>query len=207
MKKFLGIVVLGLILFLTSSNKSFAIQGGYGELKLSNKVVDVFIKYIKGKSSKAPYIFAVALDGLEYQYWYCPAGLNNCRGGSPEAVIKDCEKYSRKYGSGAKCGVFAHNRTIKWNNGINPGKGKESKINSRWSDEEILAKLTELGFLGEATSSTESKDNTLEQSEETTQTNSNSNISQQLKSLNELYKSGALTKEEFKKAKKKILNN
>ena len=119
MKKLLGIVVLGLILFLTSSNISFAIQGGYGELKLSNKVLDVFIKYIKGKHSKAPYIFAVALDGLEYQYWYCSAGLNNCRGGSPKGVIKDCEKYSRKYGSGAKCAVFAHNRIIKWNNGIN----------------------------------------------------------------------------------------
>ena len=38
-------------------------------------------------------------------------------------------------------------------------------------------------------------------------TNSNSsNIVDQLNSLNELYKSGVLTKEEFEKAKKKILN-
>ena len=34
----------------------------------------------------------------------------------------------------------------------------------------------------------------------------NSNISDQLKTLTELYKSGALTKEEFEKAKSKILN-
>jgi multidrug resistance efflux pump len=34
----------------------------------------------------------------------------------------------------------------------------------------------------------------------------NSNISKQLKTLNNLYKSGALTKEEFEKAKKKLLN-
>ena len=34
----------------------------------------------------------------------------------------------------------------------------------------------------------------------------NSNIVDQLNSLNELYKSGVLTKEEFEKAKKKILN-
>ena len=33
-----------------------------------------------------------------------------------------------------------------------------------------------------------------------------SNLSEQLKKLNDLYKSGALTKEEFKKAKLKILN-
>ena len=31
-------------------------------------------------------------------------------------------------------------------------------------------------------------------------------IVKQLKDLNELYKSGALTKEEFEKAKKKLLN-
>ena len=42
--------------------------------------------------------------------------------------------------------------------------------------------------------------------EEVKQTDSNNNISQQLKDLNELYKSGALTKEEFEKAKKKLLN-
>ncbi len=34
----------------------------------------------------------------------------------------------------------------------------------------------------------------------------NKNIVDQLNSLNELYKSGVLTKEEFEKAKKKILN-
>ena len=36
--------------------------------------------------------------------------------------------------------------------------------------------------------------------------NEASNIVDQLNSLNELYKSGVLTKEEFEKAKKKILN-
>ena len=36
---------------------------------------------------------------------------------------------------------------------------------------------------------------------------SNNNISQQLKDLNEMYKSGILTKEEFEKAKKKTLDN
>ena len=41
---------------------------------------------------------------------------------------------------------------------------------------------------------------------EETQNDSNNNISQQLKDLNEMYKSGALTKKEFEKAKKKLLN-
>ena len=39
-----------------------------------------------------------------------------------------------------------------------------------------------------------------------TQTDSNNSLSQQIKDLNEMYKSGALTKEEFEKAKKKLLN-
>ena len=37
-------------------------------------------------------------------------------------------------------------------------------------------------------------------------TDDSNNITQQLKDLNEMYKSGALTKEEFEKAKKKLLN-
>ena len=41
---------------------------------------------------------------------------------------------------------------------------------------------------------------------EPTQTDDGNNITQQLKDLNEMYKSGALTKEEFTKAKKKLLN-
>ena len=39
-----------------------------------------------------------------------------------------------------------------------------------------------------------------------TETKSNDDLTQQLMNLNELYKSGALTKEEFEKAKKKLLN-
>ena len=37
-------------------------------------------------------------------------------------------------------------------------------------------------------------------------TGSSKNVTQQIKELNELYESGVLTKEEFEKAKKKLLN-
>ena len=46
----------------------------------------------------------------------------------------------------------------------------------------------------------------IEETIETTQTDDGNNITQQLKDLKELYDSGALTKQEFKKAKKKLLN-
>ena len=42
--------------------------------------------------------------------------------------------------------------------------------------------------------------------EEVKQTDDSNDIVQQIKDLNEMYKSGALTKEEFEKAKKKLLN-
>ena len=48
-------------------------------------------------------------------------------------VKKSKKKYTRK-------------ENWKWKNGINPAKGKASTFNSKWSDQEMLAKLTELGF-------------------------------------------------------------
>ena len=57
-------------------------------------------------------------------------------------------------------------------------------------------KLTELGFLGEATS-TEGK----------VSTTNKGNTVEQLETLSKLYESGNLTKEEFDAAKKKILND
>ncbi len=188
MKKLLAIVVLGLLL---SGNAYAAKKWGKGELKLSPLVTEKFIEYIKGNQSKAPYLFSVSIDGSEYQYYYCGAGLNNCRGGD-EHILEQCEKYSK----GVKCFLFARNRTIKWKNGINPGKGKASTINSKWSDEEIIAKLTELGFLGEATST-----------EEKISTTNKGNTVEQLETLTKLYESGNLTKEEFDAAKKKVLSD
>ena len=150
MKKLLGIVVLGLLL----STNAFAVKKwGEGELKLSPKVTNAFIKYIKGSHSESPYLFAVSKDGLEFQYYYCSQGLNNCSGGDTP-ILKECKNYS----NGVECSLFARNRIIKWKNGINPGKGKESKIYSKWSDSEIKAKLTELGFLGGETKKIEKKE-------------------------------------------------
>ena len=48
--------------------------------------------------------------------------------------------------TGKECKAFARQRTIKWKTDLNPGKGKVSMINSRWSDQEIRDKLKELGF-------------------------------------------------------------
>ena len=50
------------------------------------------------------------------------------------------------------------------------------------------------------------KELTIKPKEEVKQTDDSNDIIQQLKDLNEMYKSGTLTKEEFEKVKKKLLN-
>ena len=62
------------------------------------------------------------------------------------------------------------------------------------SDAEIKAKLTELGFMSGSDSAS-------------TFDSSDPDVVKKLKALKKLYDDGALTKEDFEKAKKKVLNN
>ena len=147
MKKLLGILAINLILCNTSIAASF----GFGELKMEDWAVNYFIEYIRGKHARAPGNFVIAEDSSQAIYSYCSAGPGNCRSGDLlRRIIKICEKEATR---GAKCYQFARGRTVKWDNGINKGK-KESRIDSKWSKAEVVAKLTELGFLGGTTGTT-----------------------------------------------------
>ena len=128
-------------------NAQAASKWGKGELQLDDFVVEKFIEYLRGNTSTSPHLFAVSIDGLGYNYYFCTQGTG-CEGGG-EQILEECSKYSKDI----ECFLFARKRTIKWKNDINPGKGKASTIKSKWSDAEIRAKLTELGFLGGSTSS------------------------------------------------------
>jgi len=143
MKKLLGIIVLGL--FFISSPAKAGVYGA-GELKLGNASVNNFIRYLKGGWGNNPMVFIVTLDGRDSMYWYCPEA--QCMSNS-KLEIQACENLYNK-----ECKIFARRRTVKWKNGINPAKGKESIVSSKWNDSEIRAKLTALGFLGETTSTT-----------------------------------------------------
>ena len=157
MKKFLLILFLG---FLLTGNTQASSKWGKGELKLDDFVVEKFMEYLRGNVSKTPYLFAVSVDGWGYMYYYCKAAAA-CRGGA-EQILQECSRYSKDQ----ECYLFASRRTIKWKNGINPGKGKASKISSKWSDAKIRARLTELGFLGSKTTSSSSA-NTITKKKET----------------------------------------
>ena len=146
--------------------------------------------------SDQPRLFLVPIDGSSAYTWRCPKGVQ-CVAGGYTKEIGMCERYFKK-----DCAVFARFRTIKWSNGINKGK-KESKFNSKMTGAEIKAKLTSLGFLGGTTSAT-TKVEKKKKAEETKTTSTG--LTEELKELNKLYKEGVLTKEEFEKAKKKLLN-
>ena len=139
MKKFLGIVFLTLITFNPVKSGVY----GEGELKLSNGVVEYFKQYIKGGNSNFPSDFYVTTDGTDATYWTCQ-NAHNCSPGSVKMDKMACENQT-----GKPCEKFARKRQIKWKNGINPGKGKVSKISSKLDLNELKAKLTELGFYGE----------------------------------------------------------
>ena len=190
MKKTLAIVVLSLLL----SGKSYAGPDGKGEITLSNNSINNFIAYLRGgigtssSTQNRPMVLWITLDGNRTYWWYCSHG--QCLDTNPVEERKICES-----ATGQECARFAKGRYVKWKNDINPGRGKESKFNTKWSDTEITAKLTELGFTSSSAST--SKIITKKQS---------SDITSQLKSLKQLLDDGVLSKEEFDKAKKKLLN-
>ena len=151
MKKFFIIVFFSLLWFNTSSAGIY----GKGEVKLSPEIVDYFKNYLKGGHNQTPLMFILAVDGSWAHYWFCPAGQANCTAEDPAQMIKPCENQS-----GKECKIFARNRTVRWKNDINPGKGKKSKFSSKMSRAEIVAKLTDLGFIEGTTSATTTLDET-----------------------------------------------
>ena len=138
--RFLKICCLILILSFFSNN-SYAARYGTGELKLSDRVVSYFIQYIRGKQFKYPATFLVTIDGSDAVSWYC-SEMTNCSSGSISQDLATCLRVT-----GKECGQFARQRYIKWNNGVNPGKGKISQIKNKWSDQEIKSHLKKLGFI------------------------------------------------------------
>ena len=129
------------LFFIIFSNKLFAATYGTGELKLTDSMVNYFIQYIRGKQFQYPSDFYVTLDGTDGTSWTC-AEMTNCSSGSVIIDLKDCFRKT-----GKECKKFARKRTIKWENGINPGKGKISQIKTKWTDQEIKSHLKKLGFI------------------------------------------------------------
>ena len=183
MKKLLGILVLSFLLYNPSS---FAVMKGAGEVKLSDRSLENFLYYIRcdwpGKKQEKckPALFVVSSDGDWSYFHYC--AYNECWF-NERKTVRQCESET-----GVTCGVFAVRRGIVWENGIKKEK-KSLKISNKWSDQEVKDELARLGFYGEMITQSENLD-----------------IIEKIKSLKKLYDQGVLTKEEFEKAKKRLLN-
>ena len=201
MNKIIKIIILSILL----SSTSFAgVKKGKGEVTMTANSVDWFIQYIRGKKSQVPLAFILSSDGSWSTYWFCPM-MKTCQAGNYMPTIRICEEKT-----GVDCGLFARKKTILWKNGINPGKGKASRISSKWSDAEIRAKLTELGFLGGSSSTSTTTTPKITKKKETKKIikkkSQSTDIVSQLKDLKDLLDSGVLTNEEFENAKKKLLD-
>jgi hypothetical protein len=192
MKKLLGIVVLGFFIYNTSSYAGSV--NGSGELKMSNGAVNAFINYIKinkkvvnGKRAK-PDSFIISSNGDWTWYWWC--AHNECWT-NDKPKLEECERKT-----GVSCARFAKRRTIYWDNGINTKK-KKARFTSKMSDQEIRDELKKLGFI-------ETNGSTLTNKPKITK--KSPDIAKQLTQIKKLYDDGILTKEEYEKAKKKIIN-
>ena len=191
MKKILGIVVLTLLWF----NVSLA-ETGIGTMNISDNVIRNFQKYLQSKRP-SPIKFLITEDGQESRSWYCP--YSQCESMGPrEANV--CRTQTGKI-----CYILAVRRSIKWKNEFTKNaKGKERRFSDKDDFFTIKEKLRKFGLVGYGPETNiEIKDtNKVKKS-----TNiDKSDIVSQIKSLKELLDSGVLTKEEFDRAKKKILN-
>lgn len=221
MNKFLFFLFIGLFI----GNTAFA-KYGKGKLKLSDYTMENLLMYMYGagntkysgdaKRKNDPTIIAISDDGRNSAYFYCPAQYRayGCMDNhTKKKVITNCEKRS----NGSSCYIFAVKRRIVWKNG-----GKKTKIRSEdLKSPYVVAKkikeagfydgdLTQLAGISLETGQIDEDIKIIEKEVDSSATTTKSeptNIVKDLEALNKLYIDGVLTKEEFQKAKKRLLNN
>lgn len=213
MLKFLFI----LIIILNFNLNAFGKNKYYGEGKfiIDNIDIDALMNYIKPTGGEAPWRFFIAVENGKsiWAYrWYCPAG-QGCVEGSLGENKKTCERSMRKWykkeqnvsKKNIECFLFARKSRIVWDNYQDLDK-KLYQLKSSWSKDQLKDRLKELGFYGSLPKKNIEKKDKEKNTKQQKDLNLEGSTVEQLKQLNDLYKAGVLTEEEFTKAKKKILN-
>ena len=132
--------IILLLLAFTFWSTSLSAKYGSGEIKLSDKVVSSIHYYVDHPKGK-PYIFLVTADGKNADFWYC--AHSQC---VPQGSMNERKRCTERYGS--ECKVFMIGRSIKWRNaGVIAARGKERSFSSKDTYQDIVDKLTALGFL------------------------------------------------------------
>ncbi len=230
MKKIV-IYFFSIFLILSFPSITYA-KWGKGELKMDKDTMQHFLRYLYGGGSETmqlsknkrshPLVFTVAKDGKMSHYYYCPY----VRGCVDDSLIQGkSEKKCEKNSNGVECYTFAIGKRVVWKNGEKKLKIKKSDLKNPFI---VAKKIQEAGFYDGDISklsgidmdtgqidkdiSITGKDKTeVVEKEDKTEvveksSDSNSNIVDQLTKLKALLDSGAITNEEFDKAKKILLN-
>ena len=192
------------IIYIFFTSVSFARYEGSGDLNLSKDTANTFANYItnniidrytKTKQQSSPGLFYVTKDGLHSHIVYCKYNETGCPRAQDEYRFKAmCSEDAKR-----ECFIFAEKNIIVWDK-------KKIEILSENKNEvtQILARENFYKISGNQIMTPKKLDIT-DANKEKKPKESVNNIVDQLQNLNNLYKSGALTKDEFEKAKAKLL--
>ncbi|MDA9682863.1 SHOCT domain-containing protein [Candidatus Pelagibacter sp.] len=202
-----------LTLLLNSAEAISYKHKGKGNLSLSENTVDVLEFYFSGGkvgkyaekqgSPWKPGLIVVSEDGNFYDLFTQPLSIqdhNIATGNYVGRAKKQCEKFAKEYNLPQKCYLFAVGRKIVWDNGSDKKRRKLKKSEiSAGKTSQILQELNfyNVSLNNSSSSNTQSSD---------TSSNSDDDIVSKIKELQKLYEDGAITKDEFEKAKEKLLN-
>ena len=203
MKKLLIILVALLWCNVGYAEVAGLYKKGEGPLKISKNTADILEYYFSGgkmgryaKKQREPWLgdsMAISVDGNHAYYYRTPIRYkdNVAPGHYIGRAISKCKKKS-----GKECFLFARKNKILWDNGSDKKKRRLKRKDIRAG--KTLQILQELGFYDGGTTQ-------IKKIEKKSIDDSN-DIVQQIKDLTVLYESGVITKEEFEKAKQKLLN-
>jgi hypothetical protein len=192
------------IIFIFFTSVSFARYEGSGDLNLSKDTANAFANYItnniidrytKTRQQSSPGLFYVTNDGLHSHIVYCKYNETGCPRAQDEYRFKAiCSEDAKR-----ECFIFAEKNIIVWDK-------KKIEILSENKNEvtQILVRENFYKMSGNQIMTPKKSDRTDANNEKKPKESIN-NIVDQLQNLNNLYKSGALTKDEFEKAKAKLL--
>ena len=194
-------------------NKAEAVTG-VGPIKFNGYTLDNFFAYLRGdgqpkgevgKKKGRPLAFAINSEGTTSHYYYCPIKYSECKSADSLAV-SGCTKKSLSMG-GSKCKLFARGYKIVWN-------GANLKFSAKFDEQKVLAVFKENGWY-EDFSNRPAPSGTGENKYIQKKKNKNKskivkkekskNIVSELQELKRLLDEGILTEDEFKDAKKKLL--
>ena len=211
MKKILGLILLSLFLSTNLfAGVTTAYKKGKGPLKVTKNTADNLEFFFSGGKKGVyaekqdfpwkPGLIAISVDGAHNFFFRHPLTVSEVDDKSYGGIaIKECKKKS-----GQECFLFANGYKIVWDNGSNKKKRRLKKRDIKAG--KTIALLTELGFYDGGSASTTSTPKAVKKKEVKKESLEDKDIVQKLKDLKELFDSGVLTKEEFERAKKKLLN-